>query len=227
MKSLFQKLEGSYKFEPILNLHDSSVYGHELLAMQKPDSWLVHDLRTISKLGLISRASPAHVQSECISVNLTAESILHIDNEMMAQACRNRPNLIIEWVEIKDDSNIIKDVGRKLEEWRKEFGILIAIDDMGKGQDAIERFLAVTPDLAKIDGKLLHEARDSVRHYRAIKWITKWCRDEGVPVVMEWIESPRDLEIAIECGGDYGQGYYIQEQVTQGLLGADALKLVM
>lgn len=225
MQSLFQKIQGSYKFEPILNLADSSVYGFELLAMKKPENWLDHDLRTIAMLGMINRGSPAHVQEEIISVNLTAESIMTLLDTQIEQAVRNRPNLVIEWVEIKDDSQTIIEVGRKLERWREQFGIKIAIDDMGKGQDATERFLAVTPDLAKFDGLLLHEARDSDKHFRAIKWMAKWCRDEGVPVVMEWIETERDLEIAIECGGDYGQGYYIQDRVNAAII--EERKIVM
>lgn len=218
MHNIFQKLNGSYKFEPILNLSDSSVYGYELLAMKKPDDWLAHDIRTISMLGMINRASPAHVQNEIISVNLTAESIMAITDEQISQAVQNRPRLIIEWVEIKDDSQIIIEVGKKLEGWRERYGVKIAIDDMGRGQDATERFLAVTPDLAKFDGALLHDARTSNRHFRAIQWMAKWCKDEGVPVIMEWIETERDLEIAIECGGDYGQGYYIQDQVNEAIL---------
>jgi len=225
MQSLFQKLQGSYKFEPILNLANSSVYGFELLAMNKPKNWLTHDLRTIAMLGMINRASPSHVQDEIISVNLTAESIMTITDAQIEQAARNRPKLVIEWVEIKDDSQTIIEVGRKLERWREQFDIKIAIDDMGKGQDAIERFLAVTPDLAKFDGLLLHEARVSDKHYRAIQWMSKWCRDEGVPIVMEWIENERDFEIAVECGCNYGQGYYIQDQVNEAII--EERKLVM
>lgn len=225
MQSIFQRLQDSYKFEPILKLSDSTVYGYELLALNKPKSWLVHDLRTIATLGMINRASPMHVQNEIISVNLTAESIMTITDTQIEQAARSRPKLVIEWVELKDDSQIIVEVGKKLERWREQFGIKIAIDDMGKGQDATERFLAVTPDLAKFDGALLHEARTSEKHFRAIKWMAKWCKDEGVPVVMEWIETERDLEIAKECGGDYGQGYYIQDQV--GNDEPEILKLVI
>lgn len=196
----------SYKIEKICTLeHPNKVVGFEILAKEQQLNWNNFDRLTLQRIGDIDAGLDGFV-----SINLTCESVISLSDELIQQASFMRPGLVIEWVESPCSQQDLKKVADSLIRWRKDFGIRISIDDIGKGQDGTERFLAVIPDFAKIEGNLLLQARESAAHRRAMKYLCRWCQEENVPTIIEWVETRADLEIAQECGGVYGQGYLFE-----------------
>lgn len=200
--------QDGYKFEAIYNIAgDASIFAYEVLASQHQSDWLSHDLRTVENISSLHR----NIEGK-IWINLSTESIVSIDDAAIEQAALDSPQFVIEWVEDRCKSEILYAAAEKLKFWRDQFSIKVALDDMGKGQDALERFLAIKPDYAKIDGSLIHKARHSNSHLRAIQWLCQWCNNEGVPTVWEWIENKQDLATALSCNAKYGQGFFFNNR---------------
>lgn len=196
-----------YKLESIRSLFGlDEVHCFEVLSAVTPPNWAEHDLNTIKEIDLIFRK----FQSS-LSINLTTQSIMLLDDSNIQAASAICPSLILEWVESRDTESLLSKAAAKLNKWREMYGVKISLDDMGKGQDCIERFLLVKPDYAKIEGTLLHGARHDHSHQNALRFLCSWCKSEDVPTVIEWIETEQDLQIARDVGGTYGQGRYLEE----------------
>lgn len=197
-------IQDRYKFEPIFDLSgDISIFAYEVLSNKQHHDWLIHDKGTIENIASLHRNIEGRIW-----INLSTDSILAISDKAIERATQSSPQFVIEWIEDRCNSNILYQAAEKLKFWRDQYAIKVALDDMGKGQDALERFLSIHPDYAKIDGSLIHKARQSNCHLRAIKWLCQWCENEGVPTVWEWIESAQDLDTAIRCNARYGQGFF-------------------
>jgi EAL domain-containing protein (putative c-di-GMP-specific phosphodiesterase class I) len=201
-----REIRGRYKFERICSLSGSNdIIGYEILSCEQYQDWSIQDISTIKQIGLLSANLIGSV-----SINLSSDSILKMPDSLIESAAKARPNLIIEWVEDRCPSSHVNKAAEKLGDWRERFGIRISIDDMGRGQDGVERFLAVIPDFAKIEGSILHGARKNKSFKRAISYLCGWCAEENVPTIAEWIETEYDMELALSCGATLGQGYYFE-----------------
>ena len=121
------------------------------------------------------------------------------------------PRVLLEWTE-RDDGPIsleaALEVGRRLNVLRNDAGLGIALDDVGAGKDGLGRMSYIQPDLIKIDGRILHEARSNVWLRGVLQQYVSLYRNQHLPVVVEWVEDLRDLEIARSLGAQYGQGYF-------------------
>lgn len=203
-----QKLDvvSHYKFEKICELsHPNTVAGFEILSKTQQLSWPAFDRQTLGLIGHLDQGLAGHV-----SINLSAASIINTQDSLIQRAAEARPGLVIEWVESFCSEKDFKLVAESLSRWKRDFGIMVSIDDIGKGQDGVERLLAVQADFAKIDGAILHAARTSPKHRGAMKFLCQWCKEENVPTVIEWVETGEDMRIAQDCGGIFGQGYYFE-----------------
>ncbi len=85
----------------------------------------------------------------------------------------------------------------------KALGFKVAVDDFGVENSSIERLLKTKPDIVKVDGFFLKEARNMLR------WIVKGLKRLGYAVVIEHVEKAEDLKLAKKLGADYAQGFYI------------------
>lgn len=196
-----------YKFEAICSLGESiQIQGYEILSSSQHTLWMERDRDTMRKIASISNGLSGN-----ISVNLSTESIIKMPESVMVQATRVLPGMVVEWVESRSSDENVKKASLTLARWRNDLGIRIALDDMGKGQDCFERFLKVKPDFAKMDGTLLHGARHDRTYRNALKVLCDWCLAEGVPTIIEWIETPEDMHIAIDSGAVMGQGYFFDQ----------------
>lgn len=199
-----------YKMENIVSLKKKNggfeFHGAELLSVSRHENWSEFDQRTVCSINNI-----LDIGSSSLFINLTSESIMSIENEEIERASENK-KLVIEWTEKTHSPEMVRLSAKKLVSWRNNFNIKIALDDVGAGQDGMERFLLTIPDYCKVDGNLLHKARHCARHRRAIKHFTRWARSEGSALVIEWIENEEDLKFAKECKAEFGQGFYFNEQ---------------
>jgi EAL domain-containing protein (putative c-di-GMP-specific phosphodiesterase class I) len=85
----------------------------------------------------------------------------------------------------------------------RALGFKVAVDDFGVENSSVERLLKTKPDIVKIDGFFLKEARNVLR------WIVRGLKRLGYAVAIEHVEKAEDLELAKKLGADYAQGFYI------------------
>lgn len=189
-----------YVREAIVEIATDQAIGHEILCRSPGGHWVEKDHYLMENLPRIPRAEGF------LAVNLSTQTILSLPEETMQEAVKSGP-LIIEWTEERSGDHSARLAASRLMKWRNRHGIRISLDDMGKGADSFERYLMVSPDIGKIDGNILHGARNSGAHLRAIEALANWCHQEGAKVVIEWIETPADLGLAKNMGIEYGQGF--------------------
>jgi EAL domain-containing protein (putative c-di-GMP-specific phosphodiesterase class I) len=91
----------------------------------------------------------------------------------------------------------------------KESGCRIAIDDFGKEASHIDRLAALSPDIIKIDMSYIQRSEDSYHYREYLKTLSFFAGKVGIEVLYEGIETSKQLDICISCGGRYYQGFLL------------------
>ncbi len=95
-----------------------------------------------------------------------------------------------------------------LGELRKK-GMRLAIDDFGAGFSNIKYISDLTPDIVKLDRKLISGVKEGSRQFRLLESVVRLCKDMGARVVAEGIETPPELVLVERAGVDLCQGYLL------------------
>lgn len=86
-------------------------------------------------------------------------------------------------------------------------GVRIALDDFGTGQSNLDRFVALRPDIVKLDRVLRPDGGPATG--AIVASVAGLCRHLGVMLVAEGLESAQEVEAARACGVEVGQGYHL------------------
>jgi EAL domain-containing protein (putative c-di-GMP-specific phosphodiesterase class I) len=89
----------------------------------------------------------------------------------------------------------------------REAGFRIAIDDLGAGYSGLTSFVQLEPEFVKLDMALIRDVDENRVKQRLVRSITDVCRDMGLLVVAEGIETAQERDVVIELGCDLLQGY--------------------
>ncbi len=100
----------------------------------------------------------------------------------------------------------VSDLRRRVERLR-ELGFRIAVDDLGAGYAGLTSFVVLQPDIVKIDMSLIHDVDSDPTRQKLVRSMTDVCRDMGIQVVAEGIETPAERRVLVELGCDLLQGY--------------------
>lgn len=85
---------------------------------------------------------------------------------------------------------------------------MIAIDDFGAGYSNFERLLEFSPDILKIDGKLVKNIANDVYSKNIVETIVSFTKKQKIITIAEFVENEQIYNILSELGVDYSQGYY-------------------
>ena len=89
----------------------------------------------------------------------------------------------------------------------RKMGYRIAVDDLGAGYAGLNSFARLSPDVAKIDMSLIRNLHLDPVKRSLVRTIVSLCRELGVKVVAEGVETPEECVAAAELGCDVLQGY--------------------
>ena len=85
----------------------------------------------------------------------------------------------------------------------------IAIDDVGSGYAGLNRICSLSPGYIKLDNELVHDVYKNPIKYAMIKGMVEFSLSSGTLLIAEGIETKKELELLIDLGVQYGQGYYL------------------
>ena len=102
----------------------------------------------------------------------------------------------------------VKGLEKRIEEVR-EIGFRIAIDDLGAGYAGLTTFAQLDPDVVKLDMSLVRDVEKSPIKAKLIQSLCKACRDLGITVVAEGVETVDERDRLIELGCDLLQGFLL------------------
>jgi EAL domain-containing protein (putative c-di-GMP-specific phosphodiesterase class I) len=89
----------------------------------------------------------------------------------------------------------------------RELGYRIAIDDLGAGYAGLSYFALLSPDVVKLDMSLVRSVHESPIKQKLVGSMTMLCRELGMRVVAEGVETAIERDTLINIGADVLQGY--------------------
>ncbi len=120
--------------------------------------------------------------------------------------------LVCEITEQAADDRVLTSLVREM----RRDGIRIAIDDFGTGHSTEARINLLAPDIVKIDGAWFAEFCRHAAAERFFRPLVSSLHDRGAKVLVEGIEQPGHLRVALEGGVDLLQGFLLARPALAG-----------
>jgi EAL domain-containing protein (putative c-di-GMP-specific phosphodiesterase class I) len=133
--------------------------------------------------------------------DLVDDSLFHPDSPLSKVAHR----VVLEITE-RASLEEVKDVRARVADLRS-LGYRIAIDDLGAGYAGLTSFATLEPEIVKLDMSLVRNVHKEATKQKLIRSMTALCKDMGMIVVAEGVETveERDALVSLDC--DLLQGY--------------------
>ncbi len=97
----------------------------------------------------------------------------------------------------------------------KDIGLDIAINDVGKGYSGLNLLINAEPLYMKIDMELIRDIHKNPLKQALLKSFVEFCNHSNSKLIAEGIEHSEELDVLIDLGIHYGQGYYIQRPSSE------------
>jgi EAL domain-containing protein (putative c-di-GMP-specific phosphodiesterase class I) len=219
-------------FQPIYDIVDRKEIGFEVLLRtnfvsnpelafqeaKKEKKLFELDSRSIQK-AIMTYFSEGSLKNGYLFVNIYPSTILHPNfplflKEIMTDknVCRQMENQTTKIVFEISESEHISDSNLQLILKRfeiiKEYGILIAIDDIGKGFN-LPLIIELAPNFLKLDRYFSKNLSQSKQKQMFINLLKNYCDHYNSILILEGIENEIDLDISKSLGIRYVQGYLI------------------
>jgi EAL domain-containing protein (putative c-di-GMP-specific phosphodiesterase class I) len=105
----------------------------------------------------------------------------------------------------------------------RDRGVRLAIDDVGAGFASLKHVLSLAPDMLKLDISLTTRIdTDRVRRALVASLVT-FADQVGTTLTAEGIATGRELNVLVDLGVRFGQGYFLGRPKPLFLLGPPAL----
>ncbi len=207
-------------FQPIVRA-DGTHYGYEALlrsrepALPHPGAVLdaAEKLGRIHSLGRRMRAlatlpvatSPS---SGVLFVNLHPQDLL--DEELTSEDSPLRAiaeRVVLEVTERAAIESMTQLQARTAE--IRACGFRLAIDDLGAGYAGLSAFAALEPEVVKLDMSLIRDIDTTPTKRKVVESMSRLCKDLGIHVVAEGVETVAELNCVLDAGCDLIQGYLL------------------
>ena len=86
-------------------------------------------------------------------------------------------------------------------------GFRIAVDDLGAGYAGLTSFALLEPEIVKLDMTLVRDIHESATKQKLVKSMAALCKDMGMVVVAEGVETTAERDVLAGLGCDLMQGY--------------------
>ncbi|GAK85399.1 diguanylate cyclase [Vibrio ponticus] len=91
----------------------------------------------------------------------------------------------------------------------KQLGCLIALDDFGSGLSSFGYLKKLPVDIVKIDGLFVRDIAHNEMDHLMVRSINDLAKQMGKRTVAEFVENSQIIDLLVELGVDYAQGYVI------------------
>lgn len=201
---IFSPSEGNYLslgfYFHNLNEDELSVYNVDRIIREKAFRYLKEsNLRTKLFLNIMPR-----FLSRVHKTDLKAERFHVI--QLIEKYGINKNNIVLEITEdefLGSIENLIQMV-----EIFRNYGLKIAIDDLGVGFSNLERIGYIHPDIIKVDVKIIRESLNKNSFKQVLSSVSDMSQKLGSMLLFEGIENEEEVNLALSMGANLLQGYY-------------------
>jgi EAL domain-containing protein (putative c-di-GMP-specific phosphodiesterase class I) len=206
-------------YQPIVSWSRRSTFAHEALVRNEeptlrspPDLFEAAErLGRLEDLGRIVRDRVAQTLDVnpvdgLLFINLHAMELA--DDRLIssdAPLSRHAGRVVLEVTE-RAPLEQIRDATSRVAQLRA-LGYRIAVDDLGAGYAGLTSFAHLEPDVVKVDMSLIRGIDSSPMKQKLLGSIVGLCRDLGIEIIAEGIETPAERDALVRVGGDLCQGY--------------------
>ena len=160
---------------------------------------------------MIKKTFEAFKNKDCeFSINLTIDDILNNEIQtfifVILETTQIGNRVVFEIVESESIENF-KDVSDFIQHV-KDYGCKIAIDDFGTGYSNFEYLMKLKADYIKIDGSMIKDIDTNNDARMVVSTIVDFAKKMNMKTIAEYVEKEATLNIVVELGIDYTQGYY-------------------
>ena len=215
-------------FQSIISLKDGSVLGYEALCRGPKgttyeDPKVLFDMaRTYGKIVELERICKLDAirkfqkKTDCVKLFLNIDPFCFENNKEgarllddLALSREMGSNYIVYEI---TEHTCIQDYKRFCDTLQKykDIGVDIAIDDVGKGYSGLNLLINAEPLYMKIDMELIRDIHKSPLKQAFLKSFVEFCNHSNSKLIAEGIERNEELDVLIDLGIHYGQGYYVQ-----------------
>ena len=206
-------------FQPIVSWSQKTVVAYEaLMRSTDPTLYLPMDILNVAESlgevhtlghktrGLIAEVMEHHRDVPGVFINLHVLDLL--DEQLYAPDSPLRPFASRIHFEITERMAIEKvpDTHDRIGRLRA-LGYKIAVDDLGEGYSGLNSFADLEPDAVKLDMSLIRGIDRAPTKRRMVHALATLCRELGTPLVAEGVETQAELDILIDLGADWLQGF--------------------
>ncbi|MBE7454052.1 MAG: EAL domain-containing protein [Kofleriaceae bacterium] len=209
-------------FQPIVHASQRALFGYEAL-MRSRDPDLPHvgalldaaeRLERTTQLGRLARAQvatefgQAPAERGLVFVNLHARDLFDPTlTSPFSGLTRIARRVVLEITE-RTSLEGIDGLADRVAELR-EVGYAIAIDDLGGGHARMGHLTPLDTDFVKLDMALVRDLDSHPVKQRLVQSVVSLCRESGVRVIGEGVETQAEADALRDLGCDYLQGYLI------------------
>jgi EAL domain-containing protein (putative c-di-GMP-specific phosphodiesterase class I) len=86
-------------------------------------------------------------------------------------------------------------------------GFRIGLDDLGAGDAGLNVFASIDPEYVKLDRELVRDVHRHPRKLTLVASLISLCRQLGVKVIAEGVETPEERDALLGTGCDLFQGF--------------------
>jgi EAL domain-containing protein (putative c-di-GMP-specific phosphodiesterase class I) len=224
LKNILTRRRVRVVYQPVFDLRDGSILGHEALIrgptgskLESPDALFAAagacDMRLELEnlcLETVFGNLPRAAQHGLLFVNASARLVTHpvfLNERNLAEMRRAHPQVVIELSE-KEIVGDYADFREVLERLRTS-GLRLAIDDAGSGYSGLESILQLRPEFIKVANSIVYNLHLDTIKREIISALASLGRQVNAPLIAEGIETPEELKSLTGLGVPYGQGYFI------------------
>ena len=206
-------------YQPIVSWSRRTAYGYEALmrpaeaSLPNPGALLTaaEQLGRLRDLGRVVRERAlapfeAAPDEALLFLNLHPQDLLDETLFEAGPLAAAAPRIVLELTErasLHEVHNVRARVARL-----RELGYRIAIDDLGAGYAGLTTFALLEPEVVKIDMGLVRDIDRGSTQRAIVRGLVSTCRDLGIEVIAEGIESVSERDVLLDLGVDLLQGYF-------------------
>jgi EAL domain-containing protein (putative c-di-GMP-specific phosphodiesterase class I) len=227
LSSLITKGALTAHFQPIVDLASSTIYGYESLARGVSDEGKLIYPDTLFRWGRegdmlfyldracretsLKTAAVKNIASK-VFINFIPTAIYDPEHCLQStvkwakQLDFNPKNIIFEVIESDHVADL--DHLKKILDYYKSQGFMVALDDVGSGYSSLNMIAKLLPDIVKIDREIIDHIDTNIVNQSIFRAIVQIAKESNILVLAEGIERAEEAAFCTKEGADLAQGYY-------------------
>jgi EAL domain-containing protein (putative c-di-GMP-specific phosphodiesterase class I) len=109
------------------------------------------------------------------------------------------------------EGHLVKDFGKAVQQLSlmRDAGFKIAIDDFGTGYSSLSYLSRLPADILKIDKSFILKLNELASDQNIVKSVIQLGHQFNMEIVAEGVENQESLNLLIDYGCEWAQGYHI------------------